>query len=197
MPPLLLKLSERKLSESLDWLGVSYGLTPQLHKFWKRAGYVPVYIRQTASDLTGEHTCIMLKQTNNGSKEWLSSFSVDFKKRFLNLLAFQFSKFSPHLVLGVLEATGELALNNTGIPTVSSVNEVYRHFSPFDLKRLDSYSQNLLDYHVIIDLVPTVTYLYFMGLLSGTNQSEEMKNIEPVKISAVQSAILISIGTKK
>lgn len=46
LPPLLLKLSERP-PERLHYLGVSYGITPQLFGFWKRAGYVPVYIRLT------------------------------------------------------------------------------------------------------------------------------------------------------
>ena len=46
LPPLLLKLAERP-PERLHYLGVSYGLTQPLHKFWKRAGYVPVYLRQT------------------------------------------------------------------------------------------------------------------------------------------------------
>lgn len=46
LPPLLLKLSERR-AERLHWLGVSYGLTTELLKFWKRAGYSPVYLRQT------------------------------------------------------------------------------------------------------------------------------------------------------
>lgn len=41
---LLLKLSERK-PERLDYLGTSFGLTGPLLKFWKKAGYVPVYLR--------------------------------------------------------------------------------------------------------------------------------------------------------
>jgi N-acetyltransferase 10 len=41
---LLLKLSERK-PERLDYLGVSFGLTGPLLKFWKKAGFVPVYLR--------------------------------------------------------------------------------------------------------------------------------------------------------
>ena len=44
LPPLLLKLSERP-PETLDYLGVSYGVTQQLFKFWKKAGFVPVYLR--------------------------------------------------------------------------------------------------------------------------------------------------------
>ena len=34
MPPLFARLSETKPVQ-LDYLGVSYGLTPTLHKFWK------------------------------------------------------------------------------------------------------------------------------------------------------------------
>ncbi|THH19569.1 hypothetical protein EW146_g1617 [Bondarzewia mesenterica] len=33
--------------------------------------------------------------------------------------------------------------------------------TPFDLKRLESYAQNTLDYHVVLDLLPTVVSLYF------------------------------------
>ena len=44
LPPLLLKLSERP-PECLDYIGVSYGVTKQVFKFWKKAGFVPVYLR--------------------------------------------------------------------------------------------------------------------------------------------------------
>lgn len=37
LPPLLLKLNERP-AERLDYLGVSFGLTEGLLKFWKKAG---------------------------------------------------------------------------------------------------------------------------------------------------------------
>lgn len=46
LPPLLSRLSERT-PEKLDYIGVSFGSTPSLLRFWKRAGYIPVYIRQT------------------------------------------------------------------------------------------------------------------------------------------------------
>lgn len=77
MPPLLQRLSERR-PEQLDYLGVSYGLTKDLLRFWKRAGYAPLYVRQTANDLTGEHTCVMLKTLNGevaGSSNWLAAFA--------------------------------------------------------------------------------------------------------------------------
>lgn len=53
LPPLLLNLGERP-PEALQYLGTSFGLTQQLFSFWHRSGYKPVYVRQTASDVTGE-----------------------------------------------------------------------------------------------------------------------------------------------
>lgn len=78
MPPLLQRLSERQ-PEKLDYLGTSYGVTPLLFKFWKRAGFVPLYMRQTQNDLTGEHSCIMLRGLNKNADEssrWLGAFSA-------------------------------------------------------------------------------------------------------------------------
>ena|ERR1700709_837499 len=51
-----------------------------------------VYLRQTPNDLTGEHTCVMIRPLENNSegKEWLGAFSRDFKRRFLELLSYQF-----------------------------------------------------------------------------------------------------------
>jgi len=33
--------------------------------------------------------------------------------------------------------------------------------TPFDLKRLESYAKNLVDFHLVLDLIPTVAKLYF------------------------------------
>jgi N-acetyltransferase 10 len=74
MPPLLIKLSQKRTSH-LHYLGVSYGLTAQLHRFWKRAAYVPVYLRQTPQELTGEHSCVMLKVLEGREKAWLGAYS--------------------------------------------------------------------------------------------------------------------------
>lgn len=58
--------------------------------------------------------------------------------------------------------------------------------TPFDLKRLESYAQNALDYHVILDLLPTVASLYFERRL-GDN----------LRLSAVQSSLLLGMGLQR
>nr|XP_023013202.1 RNA cytidine acetyltransferase isoform X2 [Leptinotarsa decemlineata] len=179
LPPLLLKLSERP-PERLDYIGVSFGLTEQLLKFWKKAGYLPVYLRQTTNDLTGEHSCIMLNVLNVDEvkeSEWLAAYWVDFRRRFVNLLSYQFSKFSPGLALGVL--------SNKAVKLKAkelSKQELDMHLTTYDVKRLEMYSNNLVDYHLIMDLMPTLAKLYFL------NQMGDMQ------MSAVQSAIVLGLG---
>lgn len=48
------------------------------NRFWKRAGFVPLYLRQTQSELTGEHTCVMVRGLNSSAEsdlEWLGEFA--------------------------------------------------------------------------------------------------------------------------
>ena len=193
MPPLFLKLSERPPKENLQWLGVSYGITQNLHKFWKQCGFSPVYLRQTTNELTGEHTCIMIKELKRendqlqiSNSNWLKLFSWDFRTRFLQLLSFQFKQFPTSLVLGILDACKH-NVDNTII--FDSQEEIERCYTMFDLKRLESYAHNVLDYHVIIDLVPSLALNYCLDKFNSPNSE--------AKLSAVQLAILIGVGLQK
>lgn len=181
LPPLLLKLNERR-AERLDYLGVSYGLTPQLLRFWKKAGFIPVYLRQTPNDLTGEHSCVMLKELSDEDSadqgQWLSAFWKDFRKRFLSLLSFQFSKFNPTLALNILQ--NKNAKDDT--PAALTSAELTAMFTPYDLKRLEMYSRNMVDYHLIMDIIPAIARLYFL------------KQLGDVTLSVAQCALLLGVG---
>ena len=64
-------------------------------RFWKRAGYVPLYVRQTTSELTGEHTCVMVRGLNTSVEselEWLREFV---RGRFVHLRYFLFGLTCP------------------------------------------------------------------------------------------------------
>ncbi|OJD29636.1 nucleolar atpase kre33 [Diplodia corticola] len=188
MPPLFARLSERK-PPALDWMGVSYGLTKELQRFWKRSSFVPVYLRQTANDLTGEHTCVMLRTLDtptNADPSWLGAFSRDFQRRFLSLLSYQFRTFESPLALSLNEAASSGIKHDTSAPpTPLTKPELDALFSPFDLKRLDSYANNMLDYHVILDLLPAIAHLYFLGRLAS------------LKLSGLQTALLLAIGLQR
>jgi N-acetyltransferase 10 len=183
MPPLFAKLSEKKPA-NLDYVGVSYGLTQPLLKFWKRQQFAPVYLRQTANDLTGEHTCVMLRPLESGAdKSWLGAFARDFHRRFLSLLSYKFREFPSILALIIHEAANMGSkLDDVEMATLTKA-DLDNLLTPFDLKRLESYASNLLDYHVILDLMPTLANLYFSDRLR-----------DGVKLPGAQQSVLLSIG---
>lgn len=188
MPPLFGKLTERR-PDVLDYVGVSYGLTPNLHKFWKRAAFSPVYLRQTPNELTGEHSCVMLRALAAGVNDasWLGAFARDFHRRFLSLLSYQFREFPSVLSLSICESAnaGAKLDTSTALRTMRKA-DLDANFSPFDLKRLDSYANNLLDHHVILDMVPLISEFYFANRLGGK-----------VSLSGVQQSILLAIGLQR
>ncbi|KAF3051963.1 killer toxin resistant protein [Didymella keratinophila] len=188
MPPLFARLSELA-APKLDYVGVSYGLTSQLHKFWKRQQFVPVYLRQTPNDLTGEHTCIMLRslETTSSDGSWVAAFAKDFQKRFLSLLSYQFRSFPSVTSLSIEESASHGANLDTELQAAPLTKaELDALFSPFDLKRLDSYANNMLDYHVILDMLPSIATLYFAGRLKTQ-----------LKMSGVQVALLLAVGLQR
>ncbi|CAF0885538.1 unnamed protein product [Brachionus calyciflorus] len=185
LPPLLLKLSERR-AERLSYLGVSFGLTSDLLRFWKKLGFLPAYLRQTPNELTGEHSCIVLKELNLEQKEkisdsWLYQYFSDFRRRFISLLSYQFRVFLPSMGLSMMK-------QETYPETVKKISkdEADLSFNSYDFKRLEMYALNLVDYHLVIDLVPEIARLYFMNKLG-----------DEFNLSLVQSAILIGVGLQK
>jgi N-acetyltransferase 10 len=213
LAPLLDELSDRP-PEHVHYVGASFGLTQGLFNFWRKCSYVPVYVRQTSNDLTGEHSCIMLRSLGGTaletveSADWLDSFAVDFRRRVLQLFSFQFKAFTTTLGLslavsnpggatgGVADAAvatdAAVALVDAAASSSSSsssklVAKTYSSgdlgywFTEFDLKRLEAYSRNLVDYHLILDLVPSLARLFFLSHLG-------------VRLSYTQSAILFGIG---
>ena len=190
MPPLFARLDERK-PPALDYVGVSYGLTASLLKFWNRGGFAPVYLRQTPNDLTGEHTTVMIralhKDDANVNVEWLGAFARDFQHRFHNLLSYQFRTFPCRLSLNIDASTVKGSeLDQTSRPKPVTKKELDTIFTPFDLKRLDKYADQMLDYHVILDMLPTIAMLYFSGRLKDN-----------VDLSGLQRSILLAVGLQR
>lgn len=189
IPPLLRRLDERA-PDVLDYLGVSYGLTQGLFNFWSRLGFSPLYMRLTANELTGEHTCIMATtsvaqdaDTVERNTKWLSDFHTDFRRRFVHLLGYQFRSLPPGLALAILEPRGDGAGARGGKKkTVAQLKDI---FSPYDLRRLESYARQLVDYHVVVDMLPMLAQQYMLG---GFGDKSD------ISLSPAQAAILMSLG---
>ena len=82
-----------------------------------------------------------------------------------------------------------------------TASELSFFLSPFDVKRLESYANNQLDYHVILDLLPTLATLYFdrrmTTLRTDSDNSGHTAKERGVKLSALQSAMLLAMGLQR
>ena len=56
------------------------------------------------------------------------------------------------------------------------------HLTPHDMKRLELYSRNMVDHHMILDLLPTLARLLFAGRFPS------------VRLSHLQLAVLLAVG---
>lgn len=189
LPPLLVNLSEKK-PERLHYIGTSFGLTQHLFSFWSKAGFKPVYLRQTSSEVTGEYSLLMMKAFASSEVEnanWLGPFVADFKQRFVTLLngpfremdlALSLSVLGPQLIFSEVESQAGI---KDGV-TVNGTNGL--PLTAYDLERLRSYANKMVDHHMIYDLVPLLARSYFSGCL-------------PASISYAQAAILLCLGLQQ
>jgi len=200
LPPLLLPLTDIK-APRLDWLGTSFGLTSDLHKFWRRSGMRMLYLRQTKNDLTGEHSAILVRalpRRTGYDDAWLPAFVADTQRRIITLLAGPFRDMNVKLASGVLEEFESNSIkafsNNkdasqaierrSGIAADKiNVSELNYFLTPHDLKRLELYGRNLCDHHLVADLLPVLARVYFSGRLGNG-----------FKLSSLQGALLCAIG---
>lgn len=189
LPHLLVHLHERR-PEKLHYIGVSFGLTLDLFRFWRRHKFAPFYIGQIQSTVTGEHTCMVLKPLNNdeievsGSDQWgfFGPFYQDFKRRFARLLGASFRTMEYKLAMSILDPKIKFQdVEPTMPPSNGFLTSLNGIFSPHDMKRLEAYTNNLADFHMILDLVPILVHQYYQEKL-------------PVTLSYAQASVLLCIG---
>lgn len=188
LPPLLAQLAERA-PEKLHYVGVSYGVTLQLYRFWSKLSFLPAYMRLTANESTGEHTCVMLRELQTPGLEvetkagWLRAFTTDFKRRFITLLGFEFRRFPASLALAVLKKEHYVELNkNEAISDDVVRADIKEFFTAYDMKRLHAYAHELVDYHLITDLLPALSRFYFLDRFGSA------------KVAPTQAQILLAMG---
>ncbi len=109
------------------------------------------------------------------------------QRRFMMLLGGAFREMSPALALSLLDPqlTWSEAEGAAGAAAgVAVVHGDGTPFTPYDLKRLQAYSSNLVDYHLVLDLLPALAATYMSARL-------------PATLSYSQAAILVTLGLQR
>eukprot|EP00796_Vickermania_ingenoplastis_P011110 gene11110-7736_t len=199
-PNLLVSLCDRPY-EPLDYLGASYGLTIELFNFWTKAGYTSLYIRQAPNELTGEHSCVMVKPMGFD----ISPLRLEFRRRFIRLLSMPFRNIPTILALSVLQdfeahdphkfleavdlSEAENFRTKVGGVFQATWNDICAHFSGDEIKRLKLFSTSFLESGNILDLLPRVAQLYFEHKLFRLPSGGE-----GIVLSYAQAAVLLVVG---
>nr|XP_043632859.1 RNA cytidine acetyltransferase 2-like [Erigeron canadensis] len=188
LPPLLVHLRERR-PEKLHYLGVSFGLTLDLFRFWRKQNFAPFYICEIPNSVTGEHTCMMLKPLDNDEIEvngsdklgFFGPFYRAFRSAFARLLCTPtFNTMEYKLAMSILDPKLSFAdVDPSSTLSHSMYDDIIK--SPISMNRLEAYVTNLVDYHLISDLKLPLAYLYFHEKL-------------PVTLSYAQASVLLCMG---
>nr|CCC90537.1 conserved hypothetical protein [Trypanosoma congolense IL3000] len=200
IPSLLTSLIERPY-EVIDYIGVSFGVTTPLFNFWKRAGFEPLYLRHAANELTGEHSCVMVRPFGVD----LAILRNEFRRRFIPLLTMPFRNLPTELALSILKdvdvndpqklaaatdlsRTAEHCVLVSGQPQCTWM-DLQAIFSTSDIKRLKLNATTFVEGGHVLDLLPAVAKLYFESRLHWLPDGAE-----GVVLSHAQAAVLLGVG---
>ncbi|KZV17283.1 hypothetical protein F511_27535 [Dorcoceras hygrometricum] len=183
LPPLLVPLRDRR-PEKLHYLGVSFGLNLDLFRFWRKHNFAPFYISSVPNNVTGEHSCMVLKPLNNDDIEtsgsdplgFFSPFSEEFRKDFTKLLARTFCRMEYKLAMSILDP--KINFSEVDLSSSGSISGI---LSPLAMERLEAYTNNLVDYRMTATFVDDLSRAYFWGKI-------------PTTLSYAQASVLLCIG---
>ena len=250
---------------------MSFGLTAQLLHFWSRKGFRICYLRQTASELTGEHSAVLLRDQMSAGLgggggvggNWLKAFVSDYRRRcnayfqfttvlffsilrtcfrhrLISLMGYSLRSLEAALAIALLDPDRQLtsaadsskdddeqepepdvSLKQKRLPGESGssssdqiemgaplkASELLNvHLSLHDMRRLELYSRNMVDHHMILDTVPTLASLVFQGRLPSIRLSYLQVGLvdavsplltEPLCGDSTQVAILLAVGLQR
>lgn len=91
--------------EPIDYLGVSYGATPRLLRFWATSGYRTVHVSTTRNDASGEHSAVMLNPLSETGAELAKRHAEWFRRRIPSVLSGPLGSLDPDIVRAALAAT--------------------------------------------------------------------------------------------
>ncbi|GER47563.1 tRNA(Met) cytidine acetyltransferase TmcA [Striga asiatica] len=189
LPPLLVPLRERR-PEKLHYLGVSFGLTLDLFRFWRRHNFAPFYINHSPNQVTGEHTCMLVRPLNNDDIEssgsdplgFFSPFYQVFRKKFTKYLARAFRDMEYKLAMSILDPKINFSeLDGASSCTSGDLSSISGSLSAYGMAQLEAYTSNLVDHHMTEDFVNDLALAYFWEKI-------------PVSLSYAQASVLLCIG---
>jgi len=135
---------------------------------------------------------------------WLGGYVHDYQRRLCSLLGFVLRDIDIPLAVTLIDPDRTLSSASSGgdgqdgdggeasgtgngaraqaARGVTAEELSTAHISQYDMKRLEQYSRNMVDHHMILDIVPSLARLVFHSRLPG------------LRLGAIQMSILLALG---
>ncbi len=157
---------QKQLFSSYDWIGVSYGATVKLMKFWRKFNFKSVHIRPIKTPETGEWNIVVVHPLSPPAAIIVNQASSDFLLQFLALLKQSLHSMIPELVIQILKSC-------------SLIPDYKPKITSSGLFRLKSYMKGNVNFLLAVDVIYELTTKYFVSP-------------KTLKLSSSQEALLIT-----
>jgi tRNA(Met) cytidine acetyltransferase len=155
-----------QLYSSYDWIGVSYGVTIKLMKFWRKFNYKPVHINPIQTLETGEWNIVVIHPLKPSTKDIVNQASADFLLQFIALLKQSLHSMKPELVGQIIRSC---SLIPDYKPKITSSGKI----------RLKNYLKGNLNFLLAVDVIYELATKYFASP-------------KTIKLSPSQESLLIT-----
>lgn len=152
---------------SYDWIGVSFGTTIKLMKFWTKFGFKSVHIRPIKTPETGEWNIVIIRPKSPSAISIVNNASSDFLLQFLALLKQSLHSMKPELVFHILRSCVPIPNHELRITSSGKI-------------RLFNYLKGNLNFLLAVDVMYELVMKYFISQPSN------------VKLSQSQEALIIA-----
>ena len=156
----------------ISWMGTCFGLNEKLLNFWKRKQFLPIGIKQTISQTTGEYSCCLLSSLNNNYASYMIKHRKSFHNRLLKLFGYSYKSFLPSLSLSLIHNYDQTQiLIKNALPLIDEE----------DLTAMQSFVNGTTGFNNILHIMPAIANYYF--------STDSKKHL-----SVLHQSILLMIG---
>ena len=155
---LMQEVRQQAVNQQYDYLGTSFGATPELVNFWHHCNLMPVRVGMTREAASGTHSVMMLQGLSEAGLQLLQEAQERFRQQFHWLLMDGLDDLESTLVSCLLKQSGYASLYQAGA---------------FEQKELHSYVQGLRQYDNCLDSIKAYS---MRRLVKGglTEQQEQL-----------------------
>ncbi|MFX0135258.1 MAG: tRNA(Met) cytidine acetyltransferase TmcA [Candidatus Hodarchaeota archaeon] len=150
---MLTQIEENYKNLDFDWIGTSFGLTPELLRFWEKNGYKSIHLSSRMTPSTGEYSIVMIKPLSAESEKMVNLIRQEFKFKIFEWFRTIYYNLPADLAFNLLESTQKFE-----DPVIFKIA-----LTQNQKDRLDAYFGGILDYSNTSDVINQVLKYYFLN----------------------------------